>query len=212
MVISDSLVWLHIPKTAGDSTLEMFKLLDCEWPLMHEHKDPQKHSTLEQAREWQPGSERLPVIANLRRLPELVLSYFHHMQRHGREEEFANGRPFGELDFGEYLRYLLDHPDTQSHDWLLDHYLGDREVDHWLRVADLAESFIGVIGAYHPISPRATQEIRSLRENVGAYEKDLTRWFSPEEMAALYGNCPRWSKAEQREYGNLLMEELAWGR
>jgi len=206
MVITDRLVWLHIPKTAGDATLAMFEKVSCEVRLMHERHDPRKHETLQQAREQFPEVDELAVIVNLRRLPEVALSFFHHMQRHDPDARFANGRSFADMRFRDYLDYVLEHPDTHSYDWHFDHFLGDRDPDHWLRVDRLASSFIEVVGAYHEVAPGGLGEIRETHENVASYNRDLSRWFAPEEAAALYEMSPRWCLAERRVYGYLLCE------
>ena len=73
-----------------------------------------------------------------------------------------------------------------------------------LRVDRLASSFIEVVGAYHEISPKGRREILETHENVGSYERDLSRWFAPEDMASLYDMSPRWCLAEMQVYGNLL--------
>ncbi|MCL4683350.1 hypothetical protein KJ059_01210 [Myxococcota bacterium] len=212
MVVSDHFLWLHIPKTAGDATLRMFEALDHPWRLIDPHSDARKHGTLADAHERVPGAGTLAVIANLRRLPEMALSYFHHMQRHDPTERFANGRCFGEMTFREYLHFVIEHPQTQSYDWHLDHFLGAREADHWLLVSDLAESFVRVIGRYVAIPPDTAEAIREVRANVGGYARadDPSRWYDRSEMISLYRNCPRWSRCERREYGNLLYETLGW--
>jgi hypothetical protein len=212
MVVSDRFVWLHIPKTAGDATLRMFEALGGSWRLIDPHSDGRKHGTLADAYERVPGSEGLPVIANLRRLPEMALSYFHHMQRHDPAARFANGRCFGEMSFREYLHFVIEHPQTQSYDWHLDHFFGAREADHWLRVSDLADSFVRVIGRYVAIPTDVAEAIRDVRANVGGYDRaqDPSRWYDCDEMASLYRNSPRWSRCERREYGNLLFEALDW--
>lgn len=213
MVISDRFLWLHIPKTAGDATLRMFEELDYPWWLIDPHSDGRKHGTLADAHERMPGVERLVVIANLRRLPEMALSYFHHMQRHSPTERFASGRCFGEMSFREYLHHVIEHPQTQTYDWHLDHFLGAREADHWLLVSNLAESFVRIIGRYVPIPEEAAERIRSVRANEGGYDRsrDLSRWYDRSEMMSLYRNSPRWSDCERREYGNLLFEAPSWG-
>lgn len=211
MVVSEALIWLHIPKTAGDATLRMFEALDVAWQVKDAHSDPRKHETLAEACQRVPDAGRRAVVANLRRLPELLPSYFHHMQRHAPDERFANGMRFGELGFPDYLDYVLSHPEQQSHDWLLDHQLGDREADHWLRVSELAESFLEVVGRYHRISPEAAARIRELRANEGHYPSaDVTRWFRRDQMQALYANCPRWSRTERVVYGDLLLDRIDW--
>lgn len=204
MVVSEHFLWLHIPKTAGDATLLMFRQLDHTWRLIDPHSDPRKHSTLAEAFERVPDVGNLRVIANLRRLPELTLSYFHHMQRHGRDERFASGRPFGDLTFREYVQYVVEHPDTQSYDWILNRHLGDRDADDWLRVSCLAESFVDVIGRHVAISEEARARVATISANVGAYEKGVARWYEAGELEQLYRNCPRWAETERKIYGNTL--------
>jgi len=208
MVVSEQFLWLHIPKTAGDATLLMFRQLDHPWRLIDPHTDPRKHSTLAEAYERVPGARELRVIANLRRLPDVALSYFHHMQRHSPDERFANGRAFGELSFREYIRGVVERPDTQSYDWILNHYLGDRDADHWLRVSSLAQSFIEVIGAYVPISDAALGRIGAISANVGTYAKE-DQWYEPGVLTQLYANCPRWADTERKVYGDILREHAA---
>lgn len=204
MVISDTFIWLHIPKTAGDATLLMFEELRHPWQLIDRHTDPRKHGTLADAHARVPGSTGFAVIANLRRLPEVALSYFHHMQRHGPGERFANGRCYGELQFSDYIRWVIDHPETQSYDWILDHHLGDRDADQWLRVSSLAESFIDVVGRHLAVPADACDRIRTVSANVGPYaNKSLDAWYAPHELEALYANCPRWAETERRIYGGL---------
>ena len=205
MVISDSFIWLHIPKTAGDATLLMFGELQHPWRLLDRHTDPRKHGTLADAHARVPDSASFAVIANLRRLPEVALSYFHHMQRHDPDGQFASGRRWGELEFGEYIRWVIDHPKTQSYDWILNHHLGDRDADHWLRASSaLAESFIDIVGRHVEIPGAARERIHTLSANVGPYaKKSLDAWYSPGVIEALYANCPRWAETERRIYGNL---------
>jgi hypothetical protein len=211
MVISDRIIWLHIPKTAGDATLRMFEEVPVAWRVLDPHTDPRKHGTLADAHARVPGSESCAVIVNLRRLPEVLVSYFHHMQRHGSDQVYANGRRWGDLAYREYLDWVLAHPENQTYDWILDHHLGDREPDHFLRVSDLAESFLSVVGRYHEIPADARPRIEAVRANVGRYARGgLVDWFARDEMEALYRNCPRWSRSEKAVYGNLLFEEIVW--
>jgi len=209
VVISDTFIWLHIPKTAGDATLLMFGELRHPWRLIDRHTDPRKHGTLADAHARIPESIGFAVIANLRRLPEVALSYFHHMQRHGPGERFASGKCFGEIQFSDYIRWVIDHPETQSYDWILDHHLGDRDADHWLRASSsLAESFIEVIGRDIAIPAEAQHRIRLISANVGTYpKKRLDAWYAPEELDALYANCPRWAETERKVYGDLATIE-----
>lgn len=211
MVISERLVWVHIPKTAGDATLAMFRRLDVDWRLIHGHKDPEKHRRLPELLNEDPDCRHLAVIANLRRLPEVALSYFHHMQRHDPTSQVGrSGVRFGEIDFHAYLAFVLENPDTQTYDWILDHYLGPEDPDHWLDVSRLAESFVKVISPLHPIPEPTRLALREIRENAGDYERAWERWFRPGEMGRLYENCPRWRGIEERELGGTLAQVLGW--
>jgi len=211
MVVSERLIWLHIPKTAGDSTLRMFARIPHGWRILDPHTDPQKHGTLADAYRRAPGSESCRVMINLRRLPDVLLSYFHHMQRHGPDQHFANGRRFGELAYREYLHWVLEHPENQTYDWILNHHLGERDPDHCLRVDDLAASFLDVVGLYHEIPDALRADASAIRANVGGYDRgDLTSWFTRDEMTQLYRNCPRWTRSECAVYGRALVEEIRW--
>jgi len=205
MVVSESFIWLHIPKTAGDATELMFRELEHPWRLIDPHTDPRKHATLAEARERVPEVRSLPVIANLRRLPELVLSYYHHQRRHAPQDALPDGSCFGDLSFREYLRFVIAHPEDQTFDWILNHYLSGEEPDRWLRVSSLAASFIEVIGGYLPIPEAVRGRIRSISANVGTYgdKTELRSWYHPKEIEALYRNCPRWARTERQVYGSL---------
>ncbi len=212
MVICNEFIWLHIPKTAGDATLAMFKLLDHEWAVIDPNTDPEKHGTLADAHARVRESAQLPVIANLRRLPELVLSYFFHMQRHRADEVFANGRSFGQMDFGEFSRYLVEHPETHSYDNVIEGFVGDRAVDHWIRVSDLSASFVEIIGSIISLDETVCEQLLSVRANVGTYDKrSITDWYSREDIEALYRNAPRWREAELKTYGDLMVDVIDWG-
>lgn len=211
MVVSESFIWLHIPKTAGDATLAMFEALRHPFHVLDPHTDPRKHGTLVEAHARAPGSEGHAVIANLRRLPDVARSYFHHMQRHAPDTPFANGRPFAALTFRQYLDHVLRHPDRQSYDWHFDHFFGPREPDHWLQVETLAESFLSVVGRYVPVPEDAAERIRATVANVGRYDRrGAASEFSRDDMEAFYAMCPRWSRAERQEYGRLLHEAIDW--
>jgi hypothetical protein len=211
MIVSDKIIWLHIPKTAGDATLRMFAEVPVAWRLFDPHTDPRKHGVLADAWARAPGSESCAVIANLRRLPEILVSYFHHMQRHAPDQLYANGRRFAELAYREYLHFVLEHPEQQSYDWILDNHLGDREPDHFLRVSDLGASFLDVVGRYHAIPADAKPRIEAVRANVGPYQRGgPADWFTRDEMETLYRNCPRWTRTERMVYGNTLLEDVAW--
>jgi hypothetical protein len=128
------------------------------------------------------------------------------MQRNGANERFASGRTFGEMTFRDYARYVIEHPDTQSYDWILDNHLGDRDADQWLQVSRLAASFVEGIGRHLPISDEARARIGTVTANRGTYEKGLARWYEPGELAQLYANCPRWAETERKVYGDVLIE------
>jgi hypothetical protein len=190
----------------------MFAMIPHAWRIFDPHTDPRKHGTLADAHRRAPGSESCKVIINLRRLPHVLVSYFHHMQRHAPDERYASGARWGAMSYREYLHWVLEHPQNQSYDWILDHHLGEREPDHYLRVDDLGRSFLEVVGRYHEIPDELRTSAAAIRANVGGYGRgDATSWFTRDEMEQLYRNCPRWSRCEQSVYGGRLFETLQWG-
>ena len=202
MVVSERLIWLHIPKTAGDATLQMFQQLSHPWRILDPHTDPQKHGTLADAYDARRARSPAPSLINLRRLPEVLVSYFHHMQRHGagaavRQADVPSANCASRSTSTTSSSTPKPRPTTGSSTstW------AEREADHYLRVSDLAESFLEVVGRHHEIDPEMRDRVRSIRANVGSYERRGRDWLVPprRDGAAL----PQLSPMEAMRRGRL---------
>jgi hypothetical protein len=74
------------------------------------------------------------------------------------------------------MRWVIDHPETQSYDWILNHHLGDRDADHWLRACRHSPSFIDVSAAI--AIPWSWDHLANQGER-GNYAKSLDAWYAP---------------------------------
>ena len=84
MVIGDEFVWAHLPKTAGDCTHQLFRLIGLK-DFVDNVRLRKKHDTFAQ-REKETGLDLTTRkrIMNIRRLPSWLLSEAKHRERgHG---------------------------------------------------------------------------------------------------------------------------------
>ena len=207
MVIGERFVWVHIPKTAGDSTRKMFDLVKGSY-LFGDHSTVEiKHRTFTQT--MAAGDLQSHNIAakdrilNLRRLPCWVLSHCQHKLRINRirfsRQDLITGR----------LRIEHASEEGTSADQVLKRFAGGETIAHWLRTEFLAEDFIEVLGKYVEISEAQRKMIRATRENVNpTYNRDIRLWYTRKQMTYVYESNPSWTMLEKQIYGNTLLDEL----
>lgn len=79
------------------------------------------------------------------------------------------------------------------------------DIDRWLRQEHLAEDFLAVLGLYTTFTEEELRRIRALGPvNAYEYEHEVERWFSADDLAALYEANPQWAAVEASVYGSLL--------
>jgi hypothetical protein len=194
VVIGERFAWAHLPKTAGDATALMLAAV----PGLVRFADPaesnDKHLPFF-AREAEVSGKLL--VMNIRRLPAWALSAAQHRAAHGVHPE--------------YRRLSLETPDqvvekTDPDDllrWMTDH--NRLQVNWWLRAESLEDDVVKLLAALEVLTDDIEQRIRAIgRVNVGSYERDLKRWFTPEQLCRLYTKNPSWAQIERDMYGGLL--------
>lgn len=196
MVIGEHFAWAHLPKTAGDATCCMLEAV----PGLVTFADPldsnDKHLPFF-AREAEVSGKLLAM--NIRRLPAWMLSAAHHRARHGVHPEY---RPVP-LQTADELTRLTDPDDLLV--WMTDH--GRLAVSRWLRAEALQAdvlALLGELGVPEPVARRAVSSIGRINE--GDYDRRLTAFFSPGQIAALYERNPGWAAIEREVYGDLMSE------
>jgi hypothetical protein len=196
VVIGEHFAWAHLPKTAGDATCCMLEAV----PGLVTFADPldsnDKHLPFF-AREAEVSGKLLAM--NIRRLPAWMLSAAHHRARHGVHPEY---RPVP-LQTADELTRLTDPDDLLV--WMTDH--GRLTVSRWLRAEALRAdvlALLGELGVPEPVARRAVSSIGRINE--GDYDRRLTAFFSPGQIAALYERNPGWAAIEREVYGDLMSE------
>jgi hypothetical protein len=194
VVIGKTFAWGHLPKTGGDATAEMFRVFGD----LVEFEDPpdsdDKH-TLFRDRAKQVAGKRL--LLNFRRLPEWVLSRAHHVNRYGLAPEYKplpmdSPQQLAESSFPDYRLATF----TDS---------GSLEIDTWLRIDTLPEDFLAFVSELRDVTDEERTRVIELgRVNEGNYDRELSHWFTAEQMRTLYGSNPTWAAIEERLYGNLV--------
>jgi hypothetical protein len=196
LVIGERFAWVHVPKTGGDATYEMFAAV----PGLIVDSDPldsnDKHLGF-WAREGELEGKLL--VMNIRRLPAWSLSAAHHKAAVGLHPDFEP-LPLASAD---------EMADSTDPDDMLRWLTGgeDFEVDRWLRTEFLEQDVFDLLSELDVLSPEVRDRIRAVgRVSEQSYERDLGRRFTGEQMRRLYERNPGWAEAERRVYGNLLSE------
>jgi hypothetical protein len=198
MVIGHLFAWGHVPKTAGDYTLAMFKL----FPNLIEHADAvdshEKHALFTDRSTRVAGKQ---LALNIRRLPQWTLSLVHHRNRWGEYpsyEPLAMLSPFAMASqpFGDIAL-----KDRAANDGMV--------IDRWLRAERLSEDFLEFISQFTRVSSPEREAVARLgRRNVGHYERAVAHWFTSDHIVAMYRTNPLWASVERRAYGDTLVEHL----
>jgi len=190
VVIGEKFAWGHLRKTGGNATLALFQL----FPQLILQADPNdnedKHRPFAD-REEEIGDKLL--VCNIRRLPSVVLSWSHHVNRWGHKGRTAPMRSPHEMSESSW-------PDT----WLSEMTDEGRfKIGWWLRWENLVDDFIEFLSRFTTVSDNQREKILEVGQiNALRYDHDVTHWFSEEQMARLYENNPKWAAAEREAYEN----------
>jgi len=195
MVIGRRFAWAHLPKTAGDATLAMFRAV----PGLVEFADPvdsnDKHMPFF-GREQEVAGKLL--VMNIRRLSDWAVSGAHHKARHG---VFPDYRP-APLQSAEEITSRTDGDNLLR--WMTDH--GRFQVERWLRTERLEGDVLALLTELGVDSERARRAVASVaRVNEGQYPVGAVE-LTPDQLARLYELNPVWAGIERRLYGALPID------
>ena len=198
MIITASLAWYHLPKTAGTTTERLF--IASRLPLLW--NDPQSSPLKHLPPSDHPDRDSLPLrnqhrILNFRRLPSWLLSNLHHKRK-------MMGLSLDDAP----MRAGLFWRERQQHwlpaDWWLDRLDVNQD---WslLRVEHLKCDFLKCLRQYQPVSICAQCRVLLVSSrNRNRYQRALQDWFSPSDLKSIYAANPRWAALEQLTYGSLV--------
>lgn len=191
MVITDDMVWAHLPKAAGTATQEMIAgvpgLVLFQMPI----DSNDKHDAF-----WAHGEaiEGKLRAMNIRRLPSWMLSAAHHRATMGVFPEYeplplASAEEMvasGEAD--DVLRWMTD----------------GVPVDRWLRTESLdedVERLLVDLGTKRSVARKAVAAVSWVGKK---YDHDVNNRFSSEQIREMYERNPDWAAAETTVYGSIL--------
>jgi hypothetical protein len=194
MVIGDRFAWAHLPKTAGTATVAMFKAFDGLVGFADATDDVDAHTSFRERPEQIEGKL---LVLNVRRLPAWVISRASYVSRHG---IYPNFEPIP-------LPAPAELADSSFPDERLALFTDDGrlEIDRWLRAESLADDVLALVSELREVTDAERTLVRGVgRVNSMDYDRDVTHWFTPPEIARLYERNPHWAAIEERVYGNVV--------
>lgn len=202
MIITKHLSWVHLPKTAGTTTDQLFMASKVPILWRDSQDSPNKHLPLRphsQSSDYKSCYRQ--KVSNFRRLPCWLLSnHQHKLQRMGLDlplKHMRNGFFWRERE----LQWL-------PADWWLERFEID---DNWefIRAEYLKSDFLNCLRRYEQVDFISRIKIRAQRSrNCSDYPHNLDVWFSSSDLCSLYSANPKWSSIERKLYGNLLSDLL----
>jgi hypothetical protein len=195
MIVGETFVWAHIPKTGGDATTTMIRQVP-RLVVMSDHPfDHAKHLSLDLRRGSIDGKL---LAANIRRLPSWAVSYMHHRAQFGLWPDYEpQGRRSSRAVAGE----------SAADQWLAD-VIGDYEIDFWIRQEHLVDDLVRFLRDAAELTSAEEAAIRSVglvneahSTRFRSWRQSPKRFFSRRQIARLYANNPRWAAIERSVYG-----------
>jgi hypothetical protein len=194
LIIGEQFAWGHLPKAAGDTTLQMFGI----FPELVLHADPadgnDKHALFKARADLLSGKL---LMLNIRRLPHWILSYALHVSSRGTYPDY---RPSPMMSPQEMAQCRLA-------DEMLERFTdyGRWGIGYWLRTEYLAGDFLHVMRRFADVSDdRATRVREIAAANTLAYDRKLGHWFTLRHIEEMYERNPMWAGLERSVYGHLL--------
>ena len=199
VIITPKLAWVHLPKTAGTTTDQLFVASGLRLLWHDSQSSPIKHLPPAE----HPSQADLPITGrqlatNFRRLPHWLLSnYQHKLQRMGLDLDAAPMR--------EGLFWRDRAQQWLPADWWINRFGID---ERWIffRVEYLKKDFLSCLKYSEPIGRIPRLRVRLVNgRNRSSYSRSIESWFKPSDLEALYSANPCWASLERKLYGGLLI-------
>lgn len=211
MIITSKFVWGHIPKTGGDALFKYFEIFKFKLTTGFYHHPNQwfeKHEPFKTRKDYELDGKML--VLNIRRLPNWIVSMEHqNIANRSTNIKSIHATPNGEIlpmawpftmpRSGEELCYS-----TEGDNFLkafMDN--GNFKIDYFLRMEHLQQDFLKFISKFIIPSDIMIQQVMGTDTYKSLdYNKDLSLWFTPNQIKTLYENNPIWAEVEARYYKN----------
>ena len=194
LIIADTFLWLHLPKTGGTSMNRLFRERQLEGVKVDDDATAAKHDSValrEQRQNWQAGTRRRFITS--RRLDAWLISDWQHKRRH---------MNLPNLDFTPVqsgLFYSLRLGGTWvAADWWLQYFELDQNTNA-LRLEALHDDLNRLL---LPLLPAGTAPFEApTRENAQPTKQSDNPSFSPVDLRRIAAANPRWDSWQQKVYG-----------
>jgi hypothetical protein len=195
MVIGRNFAWGHLPKTGGDATLALFRLV----PHLIVHADSRetndKHTRFRDRENEVTGKL---LVLNIRSLPSWILSGALHRAKWG---VFPDYKPLPMLSADQMA-------ENNRADTLLRLFTdnGRFHIDRWLRMEHLSQDFVKFITGFAEIPEETRLQILALGMINGMnYDHDVLGWFTVDQIHKMYETNPLWGSVEKALYGDTFL-------
>jgi hypothetical protein len=200
VIIGDRFIWLHLPKTGGTSASRLFTELGLPSVVADDQSLDSKHESIEaRLPDWDYESDSRSVFITLRRLPQWLLSDWHHKRL-----KMGLDIPFEPVKSGLFYSLRLGGV------WVA--------ADYWLRYFRI-ERCSGVIRLEHleedvrreivPLLPLQSAPLCFPKANENRYSRDLGSYFRSSDLRRIYENNPIWRQQEFSAYGSTTVKTSA---
>ena len=193
MLISDSFIWLHLPKTGGTSTARLFRDINIPGICIDPDDIDAKHESIQHRLQGNNYKSDKTTIITSRRLAHWLLSDWHH-----KTKKMGLELPFTPVKSGLFYSLRLGGTWVAADYWI--HYFSATSCTHTVRLEYLEEDSNRYV---LPLLPKGTQPLRFPRQNTNQYSRKIEDFFSKHDLNRIYGNNPAWTSWEERVYGNL---------
>tara|TARA_B100000674_G_scaffold198304_1_gene161863 strand:- start:1493 stop:2134 length:642 start_codon:yes stop_codon:yes gene_type:complete len=193
MVISDTFIWLHLPKTGGTSTARLFRELEIPNISVDPDNVDSKHESIENRLGAINSSLDKASIITTRRLTSWLLSDWHH-----KTKKMGIELPFKPVKSGLFYSLRLGGTWVAADYWI--HYFNATSCTHTVRLEHLEEDSNRYV---LPFLPKGTKPLRFPNQNTNQYSRKIEDFFGKSDLRRIYENNPVWTAWEEKIYENL---------
>ena len=193
MIVSDTFIWLHLPKTGGTSTAQLFRNLNLPGIRIDSDHEDSKHESIETRLNGLQPNRSLVSIITTRRLSNWLLSDWHH-----KTLKMGLSLPFEPVKSGLFYSLRLGGTWVAADYWI--QYFRAKDCDRVVRLEHLEEDTNRLV---LPLLPTKLKALKFPQKNYNHYNRSIEKFFGNGDISTIYQNNPCWAAWEKDIYGDL---------